>query len=72
MFGYKIWDSGNCLHEADDFETEDEAREDAKEQINSIIEDWKLEGCYDGETEEDFEIDIEEYDDHYDDFDLDY
>ena len=47
--GYKweVWYEGSCLREDDtEYETEDEAREDAIEFCKDRIEQWKLDGAY--------------------------
>lgn len=58
MFGYEIWYEGNCIRSNDGYETEEEAEEEARVDIADQINDWKLEGAYHGETEDDFEIRI--------------
>ena len=61
-YSYEIWMSGCMLHSDNDFESEDEAREEATSHIDDIIEDWKIDDAYDGETVDDFEIIIKDYD----------
>ena len=58
MFGYEVWNGGSCLHSDTGFEDEDEAREEANASIETIIQDWKLEEAWEGETAEDFEIKV--------------
>lgn len=67
-YGYEVWMSGCMLHYDSDFESEEEAKEEAKSQIESIIEDWKIEDAYDGETVDDFEIIIRDYEVEEDDY----
>ena len=56
IVGYKweVWYEGSCLHEDDiEYETEDEAREDAIEFCKDRIEQWKEDGA--NVEENDFE-----------------
>ena len=62
MFKYKLYYDGGFLRDSADlgytFETEEEAKEDAKMEIESRIADWEIDGCeYDIEL---FEVIIEE------------
>ena len=61
-YGYEIWFDGQCLTESYDmtYETEDEAYDEGKAEALDRIEEWKSEGCYDGETLDDFDIRITE------------
>ena len=59
MWKYKVYYDGCWLHEDDDFETEEEAMEEAQSYIDGKIEDWAIEGC---EWEEElFEVVTDEY-----------
>lgn len=60
-YKYEIWMSGSLLHSDDGFEDEEEAKEEAKSYIESIIQDWKDEDAYEGETVDDFDIVTEDY-----------
>ena len=60
-YSYEIWMSGCMLNQGDGFESEEEAEEGATTQIEDIIDDWKIENSYDGETVDDFEIIIKDY-----------
>lgn len=60
-YSYEIWMSGCMLCQGDGFESEEEATEEATTRIEDIIDDWKIENSYDGETIEDFEIIIKDY-----------
>lgn len=62
MYSYEIWFGGSCiingLNANELFEDENEAEEVAKDAVVDRINDWKIDECYDGETEEDFNIEI--------------
>lgn len=62
MYKYYIFMDGQLLTESYEmeYETEEEALEEGKQEIRDRIDDWKSEGCYDGETMEDFVIEIKE------------
>ena len=61
MYKFEIWDAGSMLTDSPyDFETEDEAMEEALAEISSRIEYWKIEGTWDGETVEDYDIRVKE------------
>jgi hypothetical protein len=57
MFKYDLWYDGQVIHsEVDEFETEDEAREDAEMVIDSRCDYWDADGVeYDRSL---FDIDI--------------
>lgn len=58
-YKYEIWDGGNCLRESEyEYESEDEARQEAERQIQDMINYWKMEDAYNGEQIEDFDIRI--------------
>lgn len=61
-YGYEVWFEGQALTETtqydDWFESEEEANEAACDYIRDKIDDWKSDGCWDGEVEEDFDIKI--------------
>ena len=58
-YRYEIWYDSSCLHEDDDvFDTEKEARAEAEAFCLDRIEQWKLDGGYNGETIDDFNINI--------------
>lgn len=65
-YKYEIWMSGCMLFSDSGFESEEEANEEALYQIDVIIEDWKLEDAYDGETVDDFDIVIKDYQEEID------
>lgn len=58
MFKYMIYDSPcNMLTESDyEYESEDEAIQEAKEELELRIDEWKSENTWHGETVEDFEV----------------
>lgn len=60
-YKYEIWMNGYLLHSDNGFEDEEKAREEAKSYIESIIQDWKDEDAYGGETIDDFDIVTEDY-----------
>ena len=61
MFSYEIRHKGSILEADDDFETKDEALQDAKNRVSKILRVWKSNGYYNNETEEDFYISVDEY-----------
>lgn len=60
-YSYEIWMGGCMLCQGDGFESEEEATEGATTQIEDIIDDWKIENAYGGETANDFDITIKDY-----------
>ena len=56
MWRYEVWLDGNCLHEENGFDTEEEACDEADSYVLDKIEEWKREGCYDDESPADFDI----------------
>ena len=64
MFKYEIWFDGQCIIDGDnvdaEFESEEEAMEEAKADVESRIEQWKEDSSYLGETVEDFDIRVKE------------
>lgn len=63
VYKYEIWFDGECImdrtsYDDCEYETEEEAREEALEDIKTRIEQWKEDGGYNGETVEDFDIEI--------------
>ena len=65
MYKYEIWFDGQCIidrtsYDDLEFETEEEAIEEAKTEIESRIEQWKEDGGYNGETVDDFYIEVKE------------
>lgn len=66
-YKFEIWDSETMLTDSPyDFETEEEAMEEGLAEISSRIEEWKSEGCWDGETVEDYDIRVKEDDSNSD------
>lgn len=60
-YKYEVCDGGSCLRESEyEYESEDEARQEAEEQIQDMIDYWKMEETYDSEKIEDFDIRITE------------
>lgn len=61
-YAYEIWYEGQALIQsanADEwFESENEADDEARDAIIELLDDWKSDGCWDGEVEEDFDIKI--------------
>lgn len=58
MYKYKVYYEGSWLHEENDFETHEEAMEDAEIYIEGKIDCWEADGVeYDREL---FSIEIEE------------
>ena len=64
MYKYEIWFDGQCIIDSDnvdtEFESEEEAMEEALEVVEDRIQEWKDDGCYNGETLEDFDIRVKE------------
>ncbi len=63
-YAYEIWYEGQAIEEsanADNwFDSEANADEEAESAIIGIIDEWKSDGCWSGEAEEDFDIKIRE------------
>ena len=59
-YNYEVWYDGQCLTTCEQmFETEDEARAYAVEEINSRVDDWKYDGAWkDTDSMELFSIEI--------------
>lgn len=57
MYKYKVYYEGSWLHEENDFETHEEAMEDAKLYVESKIECWEADGV---DWEDLFNIEVEE------------
>lgn len=56
-YTWEVWYGGSCLHEDEEiFDTESEAEDEAKEFCKNRMEQWKLDGAYDDETLDDFDI----------------
>lgn len=65
MYKYEIWHEGNCIIDrtgVDDaeYEFEDDAYDDAEYEVIERIQGWKDDGCWDGETLDDFDIRVKE------------
>ena len=61
MWKYEVWQDGSCLTESDFiYESAEEAEEEGVEAAEDKIALWKIEGAYDGETLEDFDIRLKE------------
>lgn len=65
MYKYEIWHEGNCIMDRtgiddDEYESEEEALEAATEEAEDRIQEWKEDGCWDGETLEDMDIRVRE------------
>ena len=64
MFKYEIWFDGQCIIDSDnvdaEFESEEEAMEEAKADVEGRIEQWKEDSSYLGETVDDFDIRVKE------------
>lgn len=65
MYKYEIWHDGQCIIDRTDiddaeYESEEEALEEAMEEAEDKIQEWKDDGCWDGETLEDFDIRVRE------------
>lgn len=61
-YGYEIWLDGQCLIDSENcdehFDSEEEANEVACDAVRDRLDEWKSDGCWDGETFEDFDIRI--------------
>lgn len=65
MWKYEIWFDSSCIIDrtSDDdceYETEQEAMEEAIEDVINRIEQWKCDDAWHGETVEDFDIRVKE------------
>ena len=64
MFGYEVWHDGQCLIDSEnvgaEIETEEEAMEEGLEDAKQRLYEWKVYGCWSGETLEDFDIRVKE------------
>ena len=64
MYGYEVWYDGQCLIDSDNvdvkFESEEEALEEGMEMAEDRIQEWKEDGCWDGETLEEFDVRVKE------------
>lgn len=56
MWRFEVWHDGQCLHEEDGFESEQDACDEGDEWVADKIQEWKDEGCYYGEIPSDFEV----------------
>lgn len=60
MYKFEVWFDGQCIRasaEADTYyDTKEDAEEEGNAEVISIMEDWEVEGCYEGETVNDFEV----------------
>ena len=61
-YAYEVWYEGQALVQSSNadewFESENEADDEARNAITDLLNDWKSEGCWSGEAEEDFDIKI--------------
>ena len=64
MYKYEIWFDGQCIIDSDnvdtEFETEEEAMDEGLDEANQRLYEWKVNGCWSGETIEDFDIKVKE------------
>lgn len=57
MWKYELYYENQFLHDSDfDYESEEEALEEAQTDIESYIEGYKAEGCYEEGDEENFTV----------------
>lgn len=63
-YAYEVWYEGQALVQsanADEwFCNETDAEDEAEATISEILDEWKSDGCWSGEAEEDFDIKITE------------
>ena len=61
-YAYEVWYEGQALVQsanADEwFESKTDAEDEAEATISEILDEWKSDGCWDGEVKEDFDIKI--------------
>lgn len=61
MYKFELWHEGNCLTESDfEFADEEEALEEGTYAAEDRIQEWKDQGCWDGEEIEDFDVRVKE------------
>lgn len=63
VYKYEIWHDGSCIidragYDDTEFESYEEANEEALDVAEDKIQEWKDDNCWDGETLEDFDIRI--------------
>lgn len=64
QYAYEIWYEGNAIQQSANadswFDSEVDAIDEADASISEILDDWKSDGVWAGEAEEDFDIKIVE------------
>lgn len=64
MFRMEIWQDGNCIHEDNGFDSEEEVEVAFKDWVADTIKEYKRNGCEYDYTEDDFSFEMYEENDN--------